>query len=77
MNKFKTQNPKFTSDKTTDTRVSLFLGVGVSLFVSFLQPLGGHMRVFLRRRQGTVPEQFLYRTQIRAVIQQMRGKTMS
>ena len=43
----------------------------------FLQPIHGDMGINLGCGQGTVSEQFLHRTQIRAVIQHVRGKGMA
>ena len=40
------------------------------------EPVAGDVRIYLRRADVRVAQQFLYHPQVRAVLQQMRGKTV-
>ena len=44
--------------------------------VNLPQPIAGHVRVNLRGADVRMAEQFLDHTQVRAMFQQMRGKTV-
>jgi predicted secreted protein len=44
--------------------------------MQFLQTLACHMSIYLRRREVTMTEQHLHHTQIRTVIEQVRGEGM-
>jgi len=42
----------------------------------FAQPASGHVRINLRRRDARVTKQLLNHTQVRAMLQQVRGETV-
>jgi hypothetical protein len=57
--------------------IRLYPSAGVSLLVDVLHAGGGHVRVDLRGREVGVAEEFLDDTQVRAVVEQVRGEGMT
>src|SRR5205814_399517 len=57
-------------------RLRLHLGPRVGGAVGLVQALRGYMRVNLRRRQIAVAQQLLHASNVRSVVQQVRGEAV-